>query len=1104
MRVESLMVLPGAYRINYMVKKRHERSEPRATDYVRRRRWIRTRRRVSSMCAALKESGGGLCNNAADSDSSAGPHGDDDDVGGDENGAIFRGDEAVGVLRSSYQEPELPDDGPTSSTNNDSSEAEEPTNVPSSLSSTSLEIFTRAMDKAAVDTAWSAADAVMESLHQATKSRATQRRKKWTIKKAKIHRQISLLEKTIASMEAVAAEEQKRRRSSASAHTSPQRRSSFLKSPLSTRSAKTPLSPDSKAFTNSPRSGSGLNTSGGAINLSSKLRRAQAKLVALTRLYWHPREKDYTLRFSVDGIFYGLRDFSVESFTSSFSVQMTHQTNGALGITPTCKVIMKGHTVCCGKHVKVVGEKGTRIPKSIWDAMYLDTDFEATIYLIFVEDPDDPKALHRGNWEFLFAPEATKVELINFTRRVKGGMDLPEPIVRKLCSDVLSSLVRDLTLLYFPNELAIMFDAPPSKLDLQGEIEICGPRIDDVMENPLEEIDVEKEVRRTNSNEPKGLLGAAAAQLLSLIQSEKRMREIARLLHLSFGQFNLLVALKDRVEFPSGHSFNTVSSMCDYYKAFLASESADYNEEHVQKLLDTWKQLVELTYIRQQQRVAPIREPSPRSGGEEDDGLSRSADPVLPQFELFDVGEFFNTIRRLVRKPASLEICISHFNCTLKAANVVEAVARAYERLIFGIDFSKPRSGYDTFLYGFRFGRKATSSAGEPGSVSSMTSPSSAKSPMRTPSVVDPLLFMQTDPGFRARFKIFSKVIRALKEGVEFVKRNIDEVSAEVTGSLKGMGEDCQVSGSFRDMDYHGPANVSLTIPPLFLGLYRVEFVELGNDKVGLQLDLMLPSIDSCSASSSKRSKVKTLVPFGRVMISEMHTEVLLDIDAMIAQHHHRSLSAASERTAPWSPSSSFARKVEAEKTNSMHTAFALSFNGRTDADDADAWDDAAASVRSPSSFIMMNLFGGASSGSTAFGKIKLSSSEFAQLHANAKTGSFKTRLLPILEHVLAGFVRPLVAKSFPQHQALFDSLQTSLLHRLCSPTTEIEFELLMKAFVLDKESLVLMVCGIPMHPTPMAFRDELPLLDVILQLDDLVNMWIDDRYPPYANPMYF
>ncbi|GLE07520.1 hypothetical protein PINS_up017947 [Pythium insidiosum] len=65
-------------------------------------------------------------------------------------------------------------------------------------------------------------------------------------------------------------------------------------------------------------------------------------------MYWHPREKQYSLRFSIDGIFYGLRDFLIESLVGTFAMHVSHQTNGAQGVTPTCKVQLKGHTVARG------------------------------------------------------------------------------------------------------------------------------------------------------------------------------------------------------------------------------------------------------------------------------------------------------------------------------------------------------------------------------------------------------------------------------------------------------------------------------------------------------------------------------------------------------------------------------------------------------------------------------------------------------------------------------------------------------------------------------------------------------------------------------------
>lgn len=1084
-------------RINFMLKKKQERKNPRPTDYVRRRRWVRTRARGADSIRAphslpsihpTKEDGNVITESCSSHDMEGhakhNAHSNGIFTESDVVGLVETANHEYGIdTASSVFSPHRSSPGNSAHQIGDQvrTDSHSSSGGTSSPTSASLQIFSRSMDKATIDSAWNAAVASLANIHVDAKSRAAQRKQKWDIKKAKIHRQIQLLEKTVSSMEVVAQEEDKRRRSSVSAHTSPHR--DVSKTPLSSRFFKSPLSPDSKAFADNSRGRHRANTTETA-NLASKLRRARSKLDALKRLYWHPREKNYTLRFSVDGIFYGLRDFSIESFKSSYSIHLGHQTNGAQGIAPICKVIMKGHTVCCGKHVKVVGEKGTRVPKTIWDAMYLDTDFEVTVFMIFVEDPDDPKAFHRGNWEFLFSPEATKVDLMNFSRRVKGGVDLPEPIVRKLCSDVASSLIRDLALLYFPIELAMAFDAPPAKLDLEGEIEIAGPCIDEIMEKPLVPIDIAKE-SSAESAESKGLLEAAAAQLLSLVLSEKRMKEIAHLLGLTLGQFNLLVALSEAAVFPSGHNFNTVTSICDYYNAFLSSNSTDSSEDQKQHLRATWKQLAELTYIRRQREMASLVD-TPVDG-------TSSISKVPSTFELFDVDAFFDTISEFVKKPAQLEVRVSRFHCSLKASSVVEAVAKLYERVILGVDFGKPRTGYESFLYGFRFGRR------NPASDSSAGGGSSAASPTAAAHEVDPLVFMQTDKSFRARLKTYSKVVQGLKEALEFIKKNIDKASASVAGSLKGMGDECQASGSFKNMDYYGPMNLSLAIPPLFLGLYRAAFVDLGNDKVGMQLDLMLPSVGVSSGSQhcGGHKTVRTLVPFGRVMISELSTEVLLDVDAMIAQHHLRSWSNASEKTAPWSPSTAFARATEAEKTNEMHTAFSFSINGRETSQVNGG--DGAPPARSAAPLI--GLFG---SGGSAFGTIKLSSSEFTRLHANAKTGSFKTRLLPILQHVFTRFVRPFVVRSFPQHQALFDSFQASLLQRICSQKFEMDFDILAKAFVVDKDSLMITMCGPPMHPMPMGYRDELHLMDVILQLDDMVNMWIDDRYPPYANPLYF
>ncbi|KAK1929512.1 hypothetical protein P3T76_015080 [Phytophthora citrophthora] len=113
-------------------------------------------------------------------------------------------------------------------------------------------------------------------------------------------------------------------------------------------------------------------------------------------------------------------------------------------------------------------------------------------------------------------------------------------------------------------------------------------------------------------------------------------------------------------------------------------------------------------------------------------------------------------------------------------------------------------------------------------------------------------------------------------------------------------------------------------------------------------------------------------------------------------------------------------------------------------------------------------------------------------------------RLLSIADYFLTNYVRPQLLRAFPQHQVLFDTAKASIMALLQSPKLEVDFDIMARAFIHEDESLMVTLCGSPLHPTPMTFKDEVKLMDIILQVDDLVNIWIDDRYPPYSNPLYF
>ncbi|CEG46253.1 Peroxin/Ferlin domain [Plasmopara halstedii] len=1036
--------------VNYHIKKGEERSEPNATDYVRRRRWVRTRRRANPPISLLEAA----CNDNKDkfNGSSQVNHWD---VDAEKSGKKY--DVNVETIEHSA--------------------VKELSNIKQAESQTSnilkppikLEKFSLDMDEVAFDAAWKVAVQDLEEVYKRANVQQAKQKQIWAVKKDKLRRQISLLEKTIASMQAIATEEQKRQRGK-------RHKDDYVPSPTNE---------SLPAFTS-------IDSPTNAVNLAARMLCAQSKLDALRRCYWHPRESGYSLRFSIDGIYYGLRDFFVESFESTYSLQISHQANGAQGITPTCKVSMNGRTVCCGKHVKVVGEKGTRIPKSLWDSMYMNTDFTVSMNLIYVEDLDDASELGQGKWEFLLSTEATYVELLNFKRRVKGGMDLPEPMVRKLCSDVLTSLVRDLTLLYFPYELALAFKLPPAKLNIQGEIKIIGLSIDHVMEKELYECDVDvrddKQARQkeqqSNDARKSHIPEASSTSPQNLLRGlNNEMQTIAEILRLSRPQFNLLIAMKDSGLFPAAYPFHSLASICSYYKAFSDDKETIHNDEvctQEEKLRTAWKSLIELIFIQKNKaRMLSPKNVSRRSRWPLDNRRTEN------QVELFDVDNFFDVIKRLSKKPVSIHLSVKHFHLTINVLNAVEALTKLYERIILGIDYSKPRVAADGFIYGIRLGRKAAvyPTMNSTSATSAAATLNGEMHSVSMPPILNLRQYRPAEDSFQMKVQLLSSFRQTLKNMVDYIRDNIDNVSVELAGNLKATDEDCVLNGSFKDANFCGSLNLGFGVSPCFLGFYRAEIVTLGINCVGMQVDVMLPSSSSASTITlgAKHQSFKALEYAGRLMLADISSQVYLDLNALLAhEKERRKLRSSSIEINVPSCGSSQQSVVKGATQKNLNKFCALSFS-----------------------------FGPANDlnqekGTEATSQLNVGTSKFTKLHTTAKLGSFTISLLSIAEYLLAHYVQPYVLKGFPQHLLFFNSMKSNLMALLLSPTFETEFNIMIRLFIHEDENLMVTCCGSPLHPTPVIFQNEAYLLDIILQADDLVNIWIDDCYPPYSNPLYF
>ncbi|GLE04865.1 hypothetical protein PINS_up013846 [Pythium insidiosum] len=282
------------------------------------------------------------------------------------------------------------------------------------------------MEKAALDAAWAMAVKNLETIYTQAKSHQALRKKRWSVKKEKIRQQMNLLEKTIVSMQSFVHEEQLKRRHSSS-HLSSMRDSQTPSAASKGKSAMhMPMSPGGATASRVSSS----DTSG--INLASKLQCAQSKLDALKRMYWHPREKQYSLRFSIDGIFYGLRDFLIESLVGTFAMHVSHQTNGAQGVTPTCKVQLKGHT----SRARGTSRSSASAARSSQDDLGPHARSTRTLTRLSCSSTSrtsrtsanpwlDGKAI--GRWEFLFGPDATRVDLTTFLAAPRAASTCPSP-----------------------------------------------------------------------------------------------------------------------------------------------------------------------------------------------------------------------------------------------------------------------------------------------------------------------------------------------------------------------------------------------------------------------------------------------------------------------------------------------------------------------------------------------------------------------------------------------------------------------------------------------------------------------------------------------------
>ena len=392
-----------------------------------------------------------------------------------------------------------------------------------------------------------------------------------------------------------------------------------------------------------------------ATDIGSKILLQQRKRDALRRDLYFPLEKGYRLRLSMDGIFIGMKDFWLEKFSCEFSIEISQQE-----LVPHVQIGLNGSIVARGHNVKVIGEKGTRVPNTFWGSAFISSNFEGLLayeFSIPVLGGEDEweDVLKKGRWKL--SKVSKGIDLVSFEKEVSGGIDLPSPLMRMIIGGVATSLTNEFILKELPPEVALVYASEGSTLKLSGEIQIDGPTIKTTIDEPL----------------------VSSSETTHMSQPWSSVRH---LLGLTENQLNLLVALNGYSISPDKYSLASIADLVHYFNTYIHP----YEEDDVLRsnLVDEWQHLIELLYIK------------------------RQGDPRGYPMELFAAQDLMQHISQLSNKPVAYRLSLARVESSVDVEKMLACIRRVLIRAIVGLSHGHTKR--QSLIYGIRVGRKVQSS----------------------------------------------------------------------------------------------------------------------------------------------------------------------------------------------------------------------------------------------------------------------------------------------------------------------------------------------------------------------------------------------------------
>jgi hypothetical protein len=216
------------------------------------------------------------------------------------------------------------------------------------------------------------------------------------------------------------------------------------------------------------------DTSAALLELEKLLHQTEDELLQAKKRLYFPNRYRLTHGSLEDGVFVGIEDVLVEKVQASFTMKV-----GPAHPQVALRLVgqQEGRGVAVAfraQHMKLVGESGSHCPNLSLEQVSIQAEVVVEIPLAF-SSSSSKKGVSSSHKRWRAQKSEMKFKLLSFTNQIKGLVDLPPLLIKRLVNSIMPMVLRMVLPSLLPVELGSYIDTHSSPLaTIRGNFCLSG------------------------------------------------------------------------------------------------------------------------------------------------------------------------------------------------------------------------------------------------------------------------------------------------------------------------------------------------------------------------------------------------------------------------------------------------------------------------------------------------------------------------------------------------------------------------------------------------------------------------------------------------------